>query len=192
MVRNTPKKQYDILVNDPRVLSREDTAYKKIIAPYRKICGLPALSVDSSKPVNFSGIWVFNEEKSSLDNSGAGNLPYKLEIKQEGNELNIKYTIILEYADNRITEENLMLDGSENISEFLDSPRITTAGFSENKDSLCINSTVTFQRGDRTFDMITHETWTLQNNGKELIIHQYSSSPRGERNIAITYDRQLL
>ena len=40
MVRNTPRKQYDVVMHDPRILSLEDPAYASVMAPYRKACGL--------------------------------------------------------------------------------------------------------------------------------------------------------
>ena len=41
MVRNTPRKDYDALMQDPQVLSLEDPAYWAVAAPYRAACGLP-------------------------------------------------------------------------------------------------------------------------------------------------------
>ncbi len=189
MVRNTTKKQYDILLNDPRVLSREDPAYCQITMSYREACGLPALPVKENGPANFSGVWVFNEEKSSLDNNGASNLPYKLEIEQNKNELIIKRTHIVEFADNTITEEIFPLDGSEIHSEFWNSPKVTTVNLSEKKDTLYIDSKVTFTWDNRTSEMITWEIWTVKEEGQVLSIQQVSSSFWGERNIILKFDK---
>jgi mannan endo-1,4-beta-mannosidase len=105
MVRNTSKKQLETLVNDPRILSLEDLEYWKIIDPYRTVCGLPPLPLrekaQTTQP-DFSGEWIFNEDKSVLDNWGPAFLPYKLEINQKGNNLNIKSTFIKEFEGNRI------------------------------------------------------------------------------------------
>jgi len=189
MVRNTLKKQYEILVNDPRILSQEDSIYRRIIASYRSVCGLPLLPFNQNR-TDFTGEWVFSEEKSQLDHYGASNIPCNLEIKQNENELTIMRTAIIEFADNRITEEILTLDGSENLSEFWDSPKVTLAHLSKNKDSLYIDSRVTLTRGERTFEMITKEKWVLQERGKELSINQYSSSFWGERNITMIFEKQ--
>ena len=190
MVRNTLKKQYDILLSDPRVLSREDTAYCKIIAPYRAVCGLPPLTPKKASPEDFTGTWIFNEEKSILDNNGASNIPCKLEINLTKNELIIQCTNIIEYADNTVTKEVLPLDGTEVHSGFWNSPKITTAFFSEKGDSLNINSKVTFSWDNQTMEAITKEKWTIEKYGKSLSIKQYSLSPWGERNITMVFNKE--
>lgn len=190
MVRNTPKKQHKILVNDPRILSLDDPAYWEAIAPFREACGLPPLPVEDDKPVDFTGEWVFNEEESILDNFGVGNLPYKLGITQKGNDLAIQKTFIVEWGDDRVIEEKLTLDGKEIRTEFRNSPRITTASWSEDGDKLIIASKVTFTRGDRTFEMATNEVWSLQQRGKILSIEQTSTSFRGERKMTMIFDKQ--
>jgi len=43
MVRMTEQETLKTLVNDPRVLSLDDAAYHKVIAPFRAACGLPPL-----------------------------------------------------------------------------------------------------------------------------------------------------
>jgi len=188
MVRNTPKKQHRILVNDPRILSLEDPAYWEAIAPFRAACGLPPLPIKDEGPVDFSGEWVFDEDRSILDNFGVGNLPYKLGITHKGNDLAIQKTFIVEWGDDRVTEEKLTLDGEEIKSEFRNSPRITTAKLSEEGDILVIESKVTFSRGDRTFEMVTNEKWSLQERGKVLSIEQSSTSFRRERKITMIFN----
>jgi hypothetical protein len=190
MVRNTLKKQYDLLSNNPRILFMEDSAYQSVISPYRQACGLPSLNNLPKQPANFSGNWIFNEEKSKLENVGMSNLPYKLSITQIGNDLTIKKTVLLEYADDKVTEEKYTLDGKEVKSEFWNSPMITTANLSTLRDSLIIKSKVTVTRGDKTFDMITNENWTLHKRGKVLSINQSSTSLRGDRKILMIFDRQ--
>ena len=194
MVRNTLRRQHQTLVNDPRVLSLEDPAYIQVIAPFRAACGLPPLVIrekkDELKRVNFVGEWLFNEEKSVLDNWGVGGIPYTLKISQQENELNIQKSFILEYADDRVTEEKLTLDSQESHSEMWNSPRIMTAKWSENGDSLFIDSKVQFGPGGRSFEMKINEVWSLPEQGKILVINQSSTSFRGTRKIVMVYDKQ--
>ena len=98
MVRNTLKKQYKILVNDPRILSLEDSTYVEAIAPFRSACGLPPLPLKQKQPLDYSGEWIFNEEKSTLDNLGLISIPYKLNITHKENDITIKKTRILEFS----------------------------------------------------------------------------------------------
>ena len=186
MVRNTSKKQYEALLNDPRVLGQDDAAYINAINPFRTATGLPLLSLN--KPADFSGEWVLNEDKSML--GGAGNLPHKLKIDQKENEIAVQKSFVEEWTDDRVTEEKLMLNGEESKSQYFGAPRITTARMSLNRDTLIIKSNVTFNRGGQTSKMTTTEDWDLQNHGKTLSIIQSSSSPQGERKIMLVYDKE--
>ena len=188
MVRTTPKKQFEALANDTRLLGLDDPAYINAANPFRSALGLPLLLLN--KPADFSGEWVLNEDKSSLGNQGSGNLPAKLKISQKENELDIKRSFTEEWQDDRITEEKMMLNGEESKSEFYGAPRITTASLSPNRDTLNVKSKVTFNRGGQTSEMTTTEVWGLQKHGKVLAIIQSSVSQQGERKITMIYDKQ--
>jgi len=193
MVRNTFKQQYKILVNDPRILNLEDPAYWESVASFRAACGLPPLNMETMPGLSrtgFSGEWTFDEEKSVLDNMGVSSLPFKLGIIQKDNDLIIQRTIVLEYADDKITEEKLTVDGKENKSEFWNSPRFITANWSEKGDTLILKSKVVFNRGGQTSEMVVNEAWYLQEQGSVLAIRQFSSSFWGERKITLIFDRQ--
>lgn len=193
MVRNTLKKQHQALADDPRILSLDDPAYWEVMAPFRSACGLPPLPLEEMQPdsfeVNFSGEWIFDEEESILDRWGVSFLPYKMEIIQKENDLTIQNTFIVEYADDRVIEQKLTLDGKECMSEFQNSPRIMTAHWSENGDTLIIESKVKFNRGGQTTVMIINEAWTLLQGGRILSIKQFSTSFWGERNITLIFDK---
>jgi hypothetical protein len=188
MVRNTLKKQYKILTSDPRVLCLEDAAYRKVVAPFRTACGLPQLPEIKKEPVDFSGRWVFDEDKSTLDNFGAGNLPDKMEILCNSKSLNIKKTFRQEDADDRITNEALVI-GEENKSEYFSFPQITTVKRSESGDTLFIESKATMKRGNQSVEMTANEKWYLI-NGKEMAVNQTTSSFRGKRNLVLIYMKQ--
>ncbi|CAN5322855.1 hypothetical protein BH09BAC6_BH09BAC6_17100 [soil metagenome] len=186
MVRNTSKKQYEALVNDPRLIGRDDPAYINAVNPFRASTGLPALSLN--KPSDFSGNWVLNEDKSTIDNQGAGNLPYKLSITQNENELETQKSFTEEWREDRVTKEKLGLNGEESRSVYFGAPLITTA--SRNGNDLIVTSKATFNRGGQTAQMTSTEIWQLQNKGKALSITQSSTSPRGVRKLVLVYDKQ--
>lgn len=190
MVRNTLKKQYKILVNDSRILSLEDSAYVEANAPLRSVYGLPKLAFKKKQVPGFSGEWIFNEEESILDNFGASSIPYKLNIIQKGNDITIKRTRILEFAEDEVTEETMTLDGKEYKSELWNSPRVTTANWSKDGKTLIIESKVTFNMGGRKSEMVTKEVWSLMEYGEILSIEQISTSFWGKRKITIIFDRQ--
>lgn len=189
MVRNTTKKQYATFLSHPRILTLDDPVYWHVTAEYRSACQLPVLPVCEG-PVDFSGEWMLNEEKSKMDNFGVGNSPYKMEISQDNNELNTTKNFIVEWGDDRISEEKLLLDGTAMESTFWNAPRITTANWSENKDTIVVVSTTKFSRDERTFEMKSTEKWSLKKRGTELSIEQTSTSFRGERTVTMIYEKQ--
>jgi mannan endo-1,4-beta-mannosidase len=189
MVRNTTKKQYAVYDKDPHVLFLEDPAYWEALAAYRKSCGLSPLPYNEKGPEMFSGEWVFNEDKSILDNFGVGNTPYKLNITQKDGALQIMRSIIVEWGDDRVTEDTLKLDGEEMKSEFWNSPRITTANWTDEGDTLVVESKITFTRGGRTSEMVITEYWSVHDFCKTLAIKQSSVSSRGKRENTMIYEK---
>jgi mannan endo-1,4-beta-mannosidase len=190
MVRNTLKKQYDVLMNDSRVLCYEDIVYRNMLTPLRTVCGLPPLSDTLKLKTDFSGDWSFNEDKSVLDSRGAGNLPSSMQITQSENSLTIQKTIIQEYTDDKVTVDHLTLDGKENKSELFNAPDIITANWSSKFDTLLVLSKASLKFGGRAVDMNIDEKWTLQDHGKVLSIIQSSNSPWGKRNIILAFDKK--
>jgi mannan endo-1,4-beta-mannosidase len=191
MVRNLTKKQHQVLVNDPRMLSQEDPAFWEVMAPFRKACGLPLLPLKDKYPVNFSGHWVFNEEKSEVGNRGVGNVPSEMEVYHDDDLLDVKKVMIVEWGEDRITNEEILLDGTEMKSEFFNAPRISKASWNEENQSVQISSVVKFERGGRSFEMKSSEEWTLQEGGKVLKILQKSTGFRGEDvMVSLVYDKE--
>jgi mannan endo-1,4-beta-mannosidase len=180
MVRNTPRKDYAALMRDPRVLNLEDPAYWSVTEPYRKACGLPPLHIEP-RPADFSGTWVFDEDRSEVGRMGAGMVPARLEVVQQGNSLDIRTTRVVEYADDQVVDEKLTLDGSESKSQFMNSPRVTTARLADGGNRILMESVVTFSWGAPGSKMTAKEAWTLLDGGKALSIQRHISSSRGEQ-----------
>ncbi len=188
MVRNTSRRQYEALMNDSRVLFRNDTAWWDAVAPYRQAAGLPSLYAGKAQPVNFSGRWVLDEDRSIVDNLGVGNQPSKLEIRQDEDTMDVKRTMISEYSDKTILEQLLTLDGKEQEfkAPFGNAPMKVSAKLSEKRDTISIDSKMSF--ANRNF--VISEKWTLQDNGKTLAITQTSNSFRGKRTITLIFDKE--
>lgn len=167
----------------------EDYAYVQNIAPFRLACGLPPLPFEKKQPVDYTGNWIINEEKSILDDYGVSSVPYKLNIIHKGNDITIQRTRIIEYADDVITEEKMTLDGKEYESTFWNSPRINTAMWSDDGKSLIFDSRITFTRGNSISEMIINEVWSLTENAENLSVEQSTTSGRGIRNITLVYDK---
>jgi hypothetical protein len=191
MVRNTTKLQYQEMWNSPRKLFLESLAYWEVMAPFRKACGLPMLHLKDKYPVNFSGQWIFNEDKSDVGKSGTGNVAHRMEINQDGDLLFVKKFMIVEWGDDRITNEEILLDGTEMKSDFFNSPRISKANWDGDSKTVKINSVVKFNRGGQTTEMKSSEVWSLQEDGKVLKIVQTSTGSRGgENTVSLVFEKQ--
>jgi len=189
MVRNTPRQQYDALRHDPRILSLEDPAYGNAMAAVRKASDLPPLHF-APAPVDFSGTWVLNEEKSTWGKFGASFAPARMEIVQHGNDLTIRGTRILEYADDQVTEEKLTLDGAESKSVFLNSPRVTTARRSANGTGFVMDSTIALVWGPPSSKMTMKDVWSLGEHEDVLTIQRSASSFLGEQSISMVFEKR--
>jgi mannan endo-1,4-beta-mannosidase len=192
MARNTTKKEYEKLINDSHVLCLEDYTYRKAIAPYRLVSGLYTLPLDVNKQVNFSGEWAFDEDASTLDNSGTGRIASKLSVTQNDNDMDIKRTMVSEYSDNTVTDELLTLDGKEKEfkAPFGNTPGTIAAHFSVKGDTLFIYSKVTVSFGGRTNEWTANEEWTLANDSNVLVVKQTSNSFQGKRTITAVYNKE--
>jgi mannan endo-1,4-beta-mannosidase len=189
MTRNTTKKQHQVLISDPRVLTLEKTAFRENIAPYRSACGLPPLPEIKKEPLNFSGKWTFNEERSILDNFGAGNLPETIEVAQSAENIHIRKTFVNEDSDDMISDMTLV-PGKDNKSGDSNRSEVTSLSFSGNRDTVNIRSKATMKMGDRSFETESSEKWSLQENGKVLVIKQASEFFRNKRNLTLFYNKE--
>lgn len=189
MVRNTIRKQYDTLMDGDRYLNLEDATYGNTSATYRRACGLdPVLNL--VRRTDFSGTWLLDENRSDFGRMGASNAPTKFEIHQNDTSLLWRSTRVLEFADDQITEESVTLDGRESKSEFMNSPRVTTALPAEHDRSMKLHSTTSLSWGAPGVKMVTDETWTLAERGRFLSIHRVVQSPMGSQESTLVYERR--
>ena len=191
MVRNLSKKQHLELVNDPRILSQEDPAYWETTAAYRRACGMDVLPRKNKYPADFTGVWLFNEEESTLGNAGTGRVSYKMEVTQDDEMLFVKKYDIVEWGDDRISNEEIDLDGKEMKSTSFNAPRISAVSWDKETGTMKISTTMTFNRGGNSMEMNSSEEWTLKEEGKVLSIRQQSTGFRGDEIITnIIYEKQ--
>ena len=193
MVRNTTKQQFKDLYSNPRLLSLDNPDFWRVANPFRLACGLPPLPLKSKYPANFSGEWALNEEKSvELNPAGLGNsTAFHISAEQDDDQLQLKRSYVVEWGDDRVTNETILLDGSEMKTEFFNMPRISKTIWDKNQKKLTISSRAIFNRGGRPVEMSSQEEWTLENGGKTLKIVQTSTGFRdGEKKLILLYDRQ--
>jgi mannan endo-1,4-beta-mannosidase len=189
MVRNTTHKQYKVLMADPRILSLEDPAYAAATADYRKACGLPALRFEP-KPVDFSGTWVLDEDRSVFGRMGAGFSPAKLEVTQSPGALSVRSTRIVEDGPDEVADQRYALDGSSAPSKFMRWPSVLSAKLSPSADHVLITTTVTGAFGMTGSTMTVTEVWTVDDGGGSLSIHRTTVSPRGTQDTTLVFSRR--
>ncbi len=180
MTRGTSVPDYEKLIASPRVLFMEDPVYLNGTKEYRMACGFEPLKLD--KAADFTGEWRLNESESDASrNIGPmGEAPYKLVVAQRDNKLAIKSFSIVEWADDEVSEQTFTLDGKNNQSVgFMNSQVIKNANWSQEKDTLTINSKVTLKFGEKPAELKSGEVWTLQKRGKKLVIVQTADGMMG-------------
>jgi len=188
MVRNTSRQQFAALAHDPHILNLEDPAYWRAMAPVRAAAGLPPLQFTPA-PADFSGSWVLDEDRSAPGAMGAAFAPARLDVIQQGDDLTIRTTRILEYADDQVTEEKLTLGGAATASEFMNSPRTTTARRTVDGRELRVDSTIrpAWAPGST---MTVEDRWTLSEGGDLLTIQRSTTSPAGAQQQTLVFDRR--
>lgn len=191
MARSTPFSDYQRLMENPRVVFMEDRKFANGSKEYRKACGLEPVRFNMS--ADFTGEWRLNECESLLAPGGGSFPPYKLDVKQKDDKISVVSASLVEWDDDQITEETLTLDGKDNNSiSFMNSPRIQKAFWSTEKDTLTIDSRITFNFSGRTNELKSKEIWTLQRNRKKLVIIQTGDNffGGGQRTSKIVYDKR--
>ena len=139
---------------------------------------------------NFSGEWKLNEGKSELGDFGSRFAARSIKADQKADAITIARTTPgFNGGDPVTTTVTLTFDGKETESTgFGGSKRKSTAKWSEDAQTLTINSTTTFERDGQTNEFKGTETWTLTKEGS-LSLVTVASSPRGENTSKAVYDK---
>lgn len=161
------------------------------IMAFTIICALllvPLSAFGGAGKPDFSGVWKLNESKSTIG-EGRFRLSPGLVVRHDGNNLEIERTRVGREGQEIKSTENLTLDGKEVVNEGENRSTKTTANWSEDGRNVVIASIMTISREGQTMEIKNRETWQLSDDGKTLTIQFNSSSPRGERNDNLVYDK---
>ena len=139
---------------------------------------------------SFSGDWKLNEGKSELGEFGARFAPRSVKVEQKQDNITIAKTRPgFNGGDPVTTTVTLTFDGKETESTgFGNSKSKSTSKWSEDGQTLTINSVTAFERDGQTTELKATETWTLTKDGS-LSIVTVSSSPRGESTLKCVYGK---
>ena len=94
------------------------------------ICLVLISNAVAGDKADFSGNWAYNNAKSRLGENGGFFIPIKMTVKQEENKMSVERTFQGEYED-FVVPVDFSMDGKECESVFMDSPRVTSATWSE-------------------------------------------------------------
>ena len=132
--------------------------------------------------VDFSGVWYLQKDRSEPSDISSRIAALQLVVTQEQDAIAIErmYNSFAAY-------ETFPLDGTEISSEFRNFPRLSSANWAADGQSLTIATKTVFRRRGREFAITTSETWRLQEGGQVLVIEYASSSPRRETKATLIY-----
>jgi len=139
---------------------------------------------------SFSGDWKLNEGKSELGEFGGRFTPRSIKVDQKQDNITIARTRPgFNGGDPVTTTVVLTYDGKETESTgFGNSKTKSTAKWSDDGQTLGINSVTSFERDGQTSEFKATETWTLTKEGL-LSVVTVSSSPRGESTTKAVYNK---
>jgi hypothetical protein len=138
---------------------------------------------------NFSGEWTLNEQKSDLGQNGGRMAARKLKVQQTAEGMSLDRTSSFNGEDRTMTDK-ITFDGKESESTvFGTSKKKTSAKWSDDGQTLNVNSVINFERDGQTTEIKVTEAWKLVNNGQSLSIESVTTSPRGTNTMKAIYDK---
>ena len=150
------------------------------------MCSAPALHAQKA---NFSGDWKLNEAKSNLGQF-ARMTPRKLKVDGQKDSLSIQRFSTSPDGNEVTYNEKLSFDGKEAESTvFGNSKKKSTAKWSDDGQSLTVNSTIVFEREGQSFEVKVVEVWKLAEAGKVLSLESTSTSQMGTNTTNLVFDK---
>lgn len=183
MAKDVTDEHLDMIKNDARVLSLEDSAFIRLANTYRKACRLPVLPLeDKFTEVDFSGTWILNKEKNDI----RSNSPFLLVVDRDNEMLFVKKYTFSEYGEDLITYEDIHLDGKETSIHNLNVTSKMKASWDGKNKTLELVTNTEHQWGKIKIT----ESWKLDKDGKSLIIEHKAPDQSGKETITKTiYDK---
>lgn len=137
----------------------------------------------------FSGDWKLDETKSELGEFGGRMVAKTVKVEQKADAISFAKTSPGFNGGDPVTTTLLLpFDGKQVESEgFGGSKRKSTAKWSDDRQSLIVNSTTLFERNGQSMEIKATETWSLKDGS--LYVVTTSSSPRGETTTKALYTK---
>jgi hypothetical protein len=152
---------------------------------------LTSSALPMGKKANFSGTWILNETKSDFGEYGRMMASNKIIIAHKGKKLTMERYATAPTGESYNYTENYTLDGKECVNapspEF---KKTSTVVKSEDKKGLVINSTLDVSFEGNSMKILTVENYSLQENGKVMVIKATASTDYGDMVVNFVYDLQ--
>jgi hypothetical protein len=159
-----------------------------------RIFALLALSLISGglmAQTNFAGTWAFNESKSNFGGSQFRFAATSMVITQDAKVISVESTSPGRDGDEMKSSAKYNLDGTVSENPMFNSTRKTTATWSEDKATLKLAHTMTFDMNGETRTMNSNDTWQLSEGGKVLLVTSVRAGrDGGETKTVVAYDKK--
>lgn len=140
---------------------------------------------------DFKGEWAFNESKSKLGEGRFRMNASKIKVTPDGDGMSIERTNASPNGEELTSTDKITFDGKTTEgTAFGNSKKKTTAAWSQDGESMTINSTILFERDGNSMEFKTTENWKLMDGGKTLSIESKTTSQRGETAATFVYDKK--
>jgi hypothetical protein len=148
-----------------------------------------SIAATPADKANFSGSWKLNEQKSDLGQYGGRMTARTLKLEQKDDGLSIERVTNFNGED-RTSTEKLSFDGKENENTvFGTTKKKSTAKWSDDGQTLTVNSVIVFERDGQSMEIKSTETWKLINDGQNLSFESTSTSQMGTNTVKAVYDK---
>ena len=147
---------------------------------------ISSISVQAQN-TDVSGEWKLNREKTNL--ADAQLFLSKITLQVKGDSLLTTRVYENGNGEQYPFEENLSLDGKECKIVIYEMPRTSKASRSNNDGSILIESKTTFYGNNGEDNLLTKETWKVDNDSKMLIVDFTTKMSAGEVTGKSYYDK---
>jgi hypothetical protein len=139
---------------------------------------------------NFSGSWAFNESKSTLGD-GPMMSATSMTINHQADLISIDLVQPSFDGGDEKRSEKYTLDGKESVNQgMMNSSVKTITTWSDDKKELKFAKNILFDMNGDNMEMKSTEAWRLSDDGKTLTVKSLMSSPMGDIDLTLIYDKK--
>jgi hypothetical protein len=140
---------------------------------------------------NFTGSWGFNETKSVLG-EGPMMSATTMTVAQTADLITMDLVQpSFDGSGDMKRTEKYTLDGKESANKgMMESSVKGTTSWSDDKKELKFTKITTFDMNGEKMEMKSTEAWKLSDDGKTLTLKSFFSTPMGDMNLTLVYDKK--